>query len=86
MLEDDQVFAVLGGECRGPRRHSPLLSDPWQETIDTSRRINFYDGMILAQFIIISLQKADYEFKISTARYLMISHDAQKAKANIQIV
>ena len=86
MLEDDQVFAVLGGEGRGPRRHSPLLSDPWQETIDTSRKINFYDGMILAQFIIISLQKADHEFKISTARYLMISHDAQKAKANIQIV
>lgn len=49
VLEDDQVFAVLGGEGRGPRRHSPLLSDPWQETIDTSRKINFYDDRDLSQ-------------------------------------
>ena len=47
VLRDDQVFAVLGGESRGPRRHSPLLCDPLQETMDCSMKIDGYNGMIL---------------------------------------
>ena len=47
VLRDDQVFAVLGGEGRGPRRHGPLLCDPLQETMDCSMKIDGYNGMIL---------------------------------------
>ena len=32
VLQDDQVFAILGGEGGGPRRHSPFLCNPLQET------------------------------------------------------
>lgn len=43
VLQDDQVFAILGGEGRGPRRHSPLVGAPLQETLDDSMKIDeFY--------------------------------------------
>ena len=33
MLQDDQVFAILGGEGEEPRRQSPLPGTPLQETV-----------------------------------------------------
>ena len=33
VLQDDQVFAILGGEGGEPRRHSPLPGNPLQETV-----------------------------------------------------
>ncbi|XP_078350746.1 uncharacterized protein LOC144635519 [Oculina patagonica] len=43
VLQDDQVFAILGGEGSGPRRHSPLVGAPLQETLDGSVKIDdFY--------------------------------------------
>lgn len=60
VLEDDQVFAVLGGEGRCPRQHSPLLSDPSQETMDCSTKINGHD---VYQFADLSLSQENIRRK-----------------------
>jgi len=45
VLQDDQVFATLGGEVRGPMRHSPLLDNPMQETMDCSIKMDEYNSL-----------------------------------------
>ena len=40
VLQDDQVFAILGGEGKEPRRHSPLAGRSLQETVSLKGRIN----------------------------------------------
>ena len=39
VLQDDQVFAILGGEALAPREHSPLLCSPLQETVSLKGEI-----------------------------------------------
>ncbi|KAJ7378089.1 hypothetical protein OS493_024752 [Desmophyllum pertusum] len=50
VLQDDQVFATLGGEGVGPRRHSPLLGAPLQETMECSMKIEDYSPLYGYQF------------------------------------
>ena len=45
VLQDDQVFATLGGEVRGPICHSPLLDNPLQETMDCSMKMDGYNSL-----------------------------------------
>lgn len=45
VLQDDQVFAFLGGESRGPKRQSPLLGPGLQETMDCSTKIDEYNAL-----------------------------------------
>ena len=45
VLQDDQVFAFLGGEGRGPKRQSPLLGPAVQETMDCSVKIDEYNAL-----------------------------------------
>ena len=39
VFQNDQVFAILGGEALAPREHSPLLSNPLQETVSLKGEI-----------------------------------------------
>ena len=39
VLQDDQVFAILGGEGGEPRRHSPLPGNPLQETVSLKSKL-----------------------------------------------
>ena len=39
VLQNDQVFAILGGEALAPREHSPLLCSPLQETVSLKGEI-----------------------------------------------
>ena len=39
VLQDDQVFAILGGEGEEPRRHSPLPGNPLQETVSLKSKL-----------------------------------------------
>lgn len=60
VLQDDQVFAILGGEARRPRRHSPLLDNPMQETMDCSMKIDEYNslyGGILTRGMLIYIKR-----------------------------
>ena len=45
VLQDGQVFAILGGEGKGPRCHSPLLDNPLQETMDSSTKMDEYSSL-----------------------------------------
>ncbi|KAM7445145.1 hypothetical protein ABFA07_006287 [Porites harrisoni] len=55
VLQDDQVFAILGGEGGEPRRHSPLPGNPLQETVSlktfqlTGSDLSLQEGLIRRQ-------------------------------------
>ena len=44
VLQDDQVFAILGGEGGEPRRHSPLPGNPPQETVSLQSKLGLLNG------------------------------------------
>ena len=44
VLQDDQVFAILGGEGGEPRRHSPLPGNPLQETVSLKSKLGSLNG------------------------------------------
>ena len=50
VLQDDQVFAILGGEGGEPRRHSPLSENPLQETVSLKSKLGLLNGCQLNLF------------------------------------
>ena len=50
VLQDDQVFAILEGEGREPRRHSPLPGNPLQETVSLKSKLGLLNGCHLNLF------------------------------------
>ena len=50
VLQDDQVFAILGGEGGEPRRHSPLPGNPLQETVSLKSKLGSLNGCQLNLF------------------------------------
>ena len=50
VLQDDQVFAILGGEGREPRRHSPLPGNPMQETVSLKSKLGLSKGVSSTSF------------------------------------
>ena len=42
VLQDDQVFAILGGDGGEPRRNSPLPGSPLQETVSLKSKLGLY--------------------------------------------
>ena len=58
VLQDDQVFAILGGEGGEPRRHSPLPGNPLQETVSLKSKLGSLNGCQL-NFPMTSSRKGD---------------------------
>ena len=50
VLQDDQVFAILGEEGREPRRHSPLPGNPLQETVSLKSKLGLSKGVSSTSF------------------------------------
>ena len=57
MIQDDQVFAILGGEGGEPRRHSPLSENPLQETVSLKSKLGLLNGCQLNLFPMASSKK-----------------------------
>ena len=58
VLQDDHVFAILEGEGREPRRHSPLPGNPLQETVSLKSKLGLLNGCQLNLFPRASSKKA----------------------------
>ena len=57
VLQDDQVFAILGGEGGEPRLHSPLPGNPLQETVSLKSKLGLLKGCQLNLFPMASSKK-----------------------------
>ena len=61
VLQDDQVFAILGGEGGEPRQHSPIPGNPLQETVSLKSKLGLLNGCQLNLFPRASSKKGVFE-------------------------
>ena len=57
VLQDDQMFAILGGGGGKPRLHSPLPGNPLQETVSLKSKLGLLNGCQLNLFPMTSSKK-----------------------------
>ena len=63
VLQDDQVFAILGGGGEEPRRHSPLPGNPLQETVFLKSKLGLLNGCQLNLFPWVRLHETPVTLK-----------------------
>ena len=63
VLQDDQVFAILGGERGEPRRHSPLPGNPLQETVCLKSKLGLLNWCQVNLFPRVRLHKTPATLK-----------------------